>query len=127
MPVGRVRCLLLWEQLLVLPSRVEYLSPQEVLRPRVYGTIASPLWLEMRGSAAWQATPSCAVCRHACHRLLPWSLMQPGRAPTSGLEVLLLQLARRVRWVAPVRPGLGVGFVAPCPSAALGACACAVS
>ena len=37
-----------------------------------YGTIASPLWLELRGPAAWQANPSLAVCRLACHRLLPW-------------------------------------------------------
>ena len=45
-------------QLRGLPSRVEYFSAQGVLLPRVYGTIASPLWLELRGSAAWQATPS---------------------------------------------------------------------
>ena len=51
---------------------MEYLSPQEVLLPQVYGTTASPLWLELRGPAAWQATPSWAVCRHACHQLLPW-------------------------------------------------------
>ena len=59
-------------QLSGLPSRVEYLSPQGVLLPRVYGTIASPLWFELRGPAAWQVTPSWAVRRHACHRLLPW-------------------------------------------------------
>ena len=53
------------------PSCVEYLSPQRVLLPRVYGTIASLLWLELRGQAAWRATPSLAVCRHACHQLLP--------------------------------------------------------
>ena len=51
---------------------MEYLSPQGVLLPRVYGTIASPLWLELRGPTAWQATPSWTVCRLACHRLLPW-------------------------------------------------------
>ena len=56
-----------WE----LPSRVEYLSPQGVLLPRVYGRIASPLWLELRGPAARQAAPSWAVCRLACHWLLP--------------------------------------------------------
>ena len=44
-------------QLWGLPSRVEYLSPQGVLLSRVYGTIASPLWLELRGPAAWQRTP----------------------------------------------------------------------
>ena len=55
-----------------LPSRVEYLSPQGVLLPLVYGTTASPLWLELRGHSAWQASPSWAVYRLACHRLLRW-------------------------------------------------------
>ena len=55
-----------------LPSRVEYLSQQGILLPRVYGTTASPLWLELRGLSAWQATPSWTVYRLACHRLLPW-------------------------------------------------------
>ena len=55
-----------------LPSRVEYLSPQGVLLPLVYGTTASPLWLELRGHSAWQATPSWTMYRLACHRLLPW-------------------------------------------------------
>ena len=59
-------------QLRGLPSRVEYLSPQGVLLPLVYGTAASPLWLELRGLPAWQATPSWTVYRLACHRLLPW-------------------------------------------------------
>ena len=59
-------------QLLGLPSRVEYLSPQGVLLPLVYGTIASPLWLELRGRSAGQMTPSWTVYRRACHRLLPW-------------------------------------------------------
>ena len=59
-------------QLLGLPSRVEYLSQQGVLLPLVYGTTASPLWLELRGHSAWQATPSWTVYRRACHRLLPW-------------------------------------------------------
>ena len=55
-----------------LPSRVEYLSPQGVLLPLVYGTTASPLWLELRGHSAWQVTPSWTVYRLPCHRLLPW-------------------------------------------------------
>ena len=55
-----------------LPSRVEYLSPQGVLLPLVYGRTASLLWLELRGHSAWQATPSWTVYRLACHRLLPW-------------------------------------------------------
>ena len=59
-------------QLWGLPSRVEYLSPQGVLLPLLYDTTASPLWLELRGSSAWQATPSWTVYRLACHRLLPW-------------------------------------------------------
>ena len=59
-------------QLLGLPNRVEYVSPQGVLLPLVYGTTASPLWLEVRGHSAWQATPSWTVYRLACHRLLPW-------------------------------------------------------
>ena len=59
-------------QLWGLPSRMEYLSPQGVLLPQVYGKTASPLRLELRGPAAWQAMPSWAVCRHACYQLLPW-------------------------------------------------------
>ena len=55
-----------------LPSCVEYLSPQEVFFPRVYGTITSPLRLELPGPSAWRATPSGTVYRLACHRLLPW-------------------------------------------------------
>ena len=58
-------------QLLGLPSRVEYLSPQAVLLPLVYGTTASPLWLELRGLSAWQATSSWTVYRLTCQRLLP--------------------------------------------------------
>ena len=59
-------------QLWGLLSRVGYLSPQWVLLPLVYGTTASPLWLELRGRSAWQATPSWTVYRLTCHRLLPW-------------------------------------------------------
>ena len=51
---------------------MKYLSPQGVLLPLVYGTTASPLWLELRGRSAWQATPSWTGYRLACHRLLPW-------------------------------------------------------
>ena len=58
-------------QLCGLPSRVEYLSPQGVLLPLVYGMTASPLWFELRGHSAWQATPSWTVYRLACQRLLP--------------------------------------------------------
>ena len=59
-------------QLLGLPSCMEYLSPRGVLLPQIYGTTASPLWLKLRGPAAWQATPSWAFCRLACHQLPPW-------------------------------------------------------
>ena len=107
---------------------MEYLSPQGVLLPLVYGTTASPLWLELRGHSAWQVSPSWTVYRLACHRLLPWLRVtfamvpeQPGRARTSGLGVPLLPLARWVGWVAPVRPTHGV-LVLSCPSAALRVC-----
>ena len=59
-------------QLWGLPSRVDSLSPQGVLLPLVYGTPASPLWLELQGHSAWHATPSWTVYRLACHRLLLW-------------------------------------------------------
>ena len=59
-------------QLWGLPSCVEYLSPQGVKLPLVYSTTASPLWLELRGNSAWQATPSWTAYRLACQRLLPW-------------------------------------------------------
>ena len=59
-------------QLWGLPCRLEYLSPQGVLPPQVYGAIASPLWLQLRGPSSWQATPSWTVYRLACHRLLTW-------------------------------------------------------
>ena len=59
-------------QLWGLPSRVEYLSPQGVLLPLVYGRTPSPLWLELQGLSAWQATPFWTVYRLACQRLLPW-------------------------------------------------------
>ena len=51
---------------------MEYLSPQGVLLPLVYGTTASPLSPELRGRSAWQATPSWTLYRLACHRLHPW-------------------------------------------------------
>ena len=88
----------LWE----LPSRVEYFSPQGVLLPLVYVTTASPLWLELRGLSAWQATPSWTVYRLADQRLLPWlgvtfpvvpaaawpgsDLLPWGAAPATGPE-----------------------------------------
>ena len=59
-------------QLWGLPSTVKYLSPQGVLFSLVYGKTAPPLWLELRGLSAWQATPSWNVYRLACQQLLPW-------------------------------------------------------
>ena len=65
---------------------------------------------------------SCSpVCPLGSLFCLPWSLMQPGRARTSGLRVALLPLARWVGWVAPVRRTHGV-LVLSCPSAALRVC-----
>ena len=72
MSMSRATCPSFGRQLWGLPSRVEYLSPQGVLLPLVYGTTASPLWLELRGRSALHATPSWTVYRLACHRLLPW-------------------------------------------------------
>ena len=72
MSMGRVTCPSFARQLWGLPSRVKYLSPRGVLLPLVYGTTASPLWLELRGHSAWQATPSWTVYPLACPQLLPW-------------------------------------------------------
>ena len=43
-----------------------------VLNPRVCSTIASPLWLELRGRSAWEATQSWTGYRLACQRFLQW-------------------------------------------------------
>ena len=75
-------------QLRGLPSSKEYLSPQGVLLPRVYGTTASPLWLKLRAPAAWQATPSWAVCRHACLQFLPWLWATFAMVPDAAWPVL---------------------------------------
>ena len=116
-----------------LPSRVEYLSPQGVLLLLVYGTTTSPLWLELRGLSAWQATPSWTVYRLTCQRLLPWLRVTFAIVPDAawpGLDQQLwglpLLLARWAGWVAPVRPTHGV-LVLSCPSAALRVHVCAVS
>ena len=71
-------------QLWGLPSRVEYLSPQGVLLPLVYGTTASPLWLELRGLSAWQATTSWTVYRLACHQLLQWLRVMFATSPDAA-------------------------------------------
>ena len=71
-------------QLWGLPSRVEYLSPQGVLLPLVYGTTASPLWFELRGNSAWQVTPSWTLYRLACHRWLPWLRVTSAMVPDAA-------------------------------------------
>ena len=75
-------------QLSGLPSCMEYLSPQGVLLPQVYGSIASALWLELRGLSAWQATPSWTVYRLACHWLLPWLRVTDCHGPRCSLAGL---------------------------------------
>ena len=57
-----------------LPSCVEYLSPQGILLPRVYGTTASPLWLELWGCCL--AGDPHVDCVRA--RLSPVTSMAPG-------------------------------------------------
>ena len=74
----------LGRQLLGLPSCVKYLSPQGVLLPLVYGTTASPLWLELRGLSSWQGTPSWTVYRSACQRLLPWHRVTFAMVPNAA-------------------------------------------
>ena len=64
-----------------LPSRIEYVSPQGGLLPRVYGTTASPLWLELRGLATWQATRSWTVYQLGCHQLIPWLQVTSAMVP----------------------------------------------
>ena len=44
-------------QLWGLLSRVECLPPQKVLLPQVYGTIASPLWFELRAPLLGRRPP----------------------------------------------------------------------
>ena len=115
-------------QLWGLASRVECLSPQGVLLPLVYGTTASPLWLELRGRSAWQVNPSLTVYRLACHRLLPWLRVMFAVVPNAAWPgsdqwpwVPLLPLAPWVSWVVPACRTHGV-LVLPCPSAALRVC-----
>ena len=80
-------------QLSGLPSRVEYISPQGVLLPLVYGRTASPLWFEVRGHSAWQATPSWTVSA----LLSPVASLAPGdvcpgpRCSLAGLKPVALE------------------------------------
>ena len=84
MSMGKAICPSFGRQLWGLLSRVKYLSPQRVLLPLVYGTTASPLWLELRGHSAWQATPTWTVYRLACQRLLPWLLVTFAMVPDAA-------------------------------------------
>ena len=97
-------------QLWGLPSRVEYLSPQGVLLRLVYGMTASPLWLELRGHSAWQATPSWTVYRLACHRLLPWLLVMFAMAPDAAWP-------GSDQWLWSTAPATGPVGRPGCPSA----------
>ena len=91
---------------------MEYLSPQGALLTRGYGTTAAALWLKLRGPAAWQATPSWAVCRHACHQLPPWLRVMFAMVPDAawqGSDVWPSTTAPATGLVvAPVRPTLRV-------------------
>ena len=124
-------------QLWGLPSCLEYLSQQGKLLPRVYSTIASPLWIELQAPAGWQATPCRAVCQLACHRLLQWLQVTPGdvchgpRCSLAGLGPVALEYRSR-HWpggspgsLQCVRPWW-CGSLRPVP-AALGACTFPVS
>ena len=82
-------------QLWGLPSRVEYLSPQGVLLPLVYGTTASPLWPELRGQSAWQATPSWTVYRLAS--MPPGDVCHGPRYSLAGLGPVALEY-RSCHW-----------------------------
>ena len=115
-------------QLWGLPSRVEYLSPQGVLLPLVYGTTAWALWLELRCHSAWQATPTWAVYRLTCHRLLPWLRVTFAMVPDAawpGSDQWPSSTAPATgplgHWVAPVRLTHGV-LLLSCPPAALRVC-----
>ena len=72
MSIGRVTCPLLWAAAPGAAQPCGVSLTRRVLPPLVYGTTASPLWLELRGHFAWQATPSWTVYRFARPRLLPW-------------------------------------------------------
>ena len=106
-------------QLWGLPSSVEYLSPQGVLLSLVYGTTAPPLWLELRGHSAWQATPSWTVYRLACHWLLPWLRMTFAMLPDA---VWLACAVSRATWLLFTgAPAPCVALRARCPGS-LGSC-----
>ena len=89
---------------------MEYFSPQGVLLARVYSTTTSPLWLKLRGLAAWQGTPCWAVCRLACHRLFPWLWVTFAMVPDAASPV-----SDRRPWINT--PATGPVVRLGCPSA----------
>ena len=118
----------LGRQLWGLPSRVEYLSPQGVLLPLVYGTTASSLWFELRGLSAWQATPSWTVYRLASQRSLPWLRVTFAMVPNAAWPGSDQQPRGPPPAAGPVdRLGRPSAAVLSCPSATLGVHVCAVS
>ena len=102
-----------------LPSRVEHLSPQVVLLPRVYGTSASPLWVEVLGPCAWQATTSWAVCRPACLTVVS---MAPGDV-SHGPRCRLARLNQR-HWSTAPATGTACSLGRPSASDPLGVLWC---
>ena len=70
--VGRVTCPLLWAIALGAAQPYGVSLTTGGIAPASLRYDCLTLWLELRDPAAWQATPSWAVCRHACHQLLPW-------------------------------------------------------
>ena len=133
--VGRVTCPLLRAAALrgcqavwsISHHRRYYSRESTVRSPHPCGLSCGALLLGRRPPPGLCAGWPVNGCWHGSGGRLPWSPMQPGRAHIGGLEVPLLLLVRRVGSVAPVRPTLEVWFVAPCPSAALGVFAGAVS
>ena len=94
-----------------LPSRVEYLSPQGVLLPLVYGTTASHLWPVLRGLSDWQTTPSWTVYRLTCQQLLPWLRVTFAMVPDAAW-------LGSDQWPWSTAPATGP-LILSCPSAAL--------
>ena len=72
MSMGRATCPLLWAAALGAAQPCGVSLTTRGIAPASQTTTASPLWLELRGHSAWQATPSWTVYRLACHRLPPW-------------------------------------------------------
>ena len=72
MSVGRVTCPLLCAAALAAAQPYGVSLTTGGIAPASLRYTAPPLWLELRGRAAWQVTPSWTLYRLACHQLLPW-------------------------------------------------------